>query len=152
MREPPFIEDRACDCARGAGDGAGLDVVDQPLLEYIRLRIVTHGPLEQLAPNGQPNRVGGLIAFTGAAAPIGSVARGEQRGADPARSEDVHYYPRGANGVALSAGIDAPSATPVPAGRRKPRSTAARSNSTLPRSVARTWSEGVACSVKQDLR
>lgn len=82
MRETPFVEHREGDGAHCTGGGAGFDMIEQPLLESLRLGIFACRLFEQLAPQGQAYGIGGLVALASAAAAVGCAQRGQQAVAD----------------------------------------------------------------------
>jgi hypothetical protein len=90
MREAPFIEHRSGhreSCARRSGRHARLRVVQQPLLETVRRRIVFDDQLQQFAFDTETYRIRRLIAFAPSSASLRRLERREKGPADICRPE-----------------------------------------------------------------
>lgn len=158
MCEMPFVEHREGDGAHSTVGGACFDVIEQPLIESMRLGVFARGLFEQLAPQGQAYGIGRLVAFSGTAAAVGRVQGRQQASANMRRAQcrdrcaHDHHRSGAAGCTGLAAANDAPIGTPWACGRRKPRSNAAKSNSTLAKSVTKISQDGVGCRVVNDFR
>src|SRR5688500_321909 len=137
MSKPPFFKNRSGHRIDPAGRTMDGSVVQQPLFESFRLRVVTDGLFEQLPFEGQADAVRSLVAFAAASPSFRGLERGEQGFAHRRGTKDRLTHTFGPNTRSLRPGLATTllfRAQPGPAGRLKPCSNAAMSKSTLARS------------------